>query len=339
MSPVRFNRVVRKELDNIRRAGLIDAEAYGQLCRRYPTGRWDWRSLGRWFVIFGAISLAAGAVLLARGLFEFTLEKLAVLLGLGTLGLLAGGYALRRRDYLWTGRALELLGGFSLIGLSFTLGIIYSSGSGNWPALLLIDLILLLPLAYALRNILLLVLSAVVFFTWFGGVTGYVSGWGAYWFGMNYPLRFLLAGVAIALVGLLHRRAEHRWLAGYPGFFYVWLAGGVFFAEMALWLMSLFGNVGEIWGYYEESALELLLFNLLWMGFNGALLHLGLRYQLRMLRAFAVTYLIIQGYTLFFWYLAEHLGPILSLALGGGAALGLVAHLESRRRAAQAGAA
>ena len=44
----------------------------------------------------------------------------------------------------------------------------------------------------ALANPLLLVLSAVVFFCWFGGVTGYASGWAMYWFGMNYPLRFLL---------------------------------------------------------------------------------------------------------------------------------------------------
>ncbi|STV57953.1 membrane protein [Klebsiella pneumoniae subsp. pneumoniae] len=32
---------------------------------------------------------------------------------------------------------------------------------------------------------------------WFGAETGYVSGWGAYWLGMNYPIRFVLFGGAL----------------------------------------------------------------------------------------------------------------------------------------------
>ena len=42
------------------REGLLDEATYGQLCDRYPTDGWDWRSLGRWFLIFGAISVMAG---------------------------------------------------------------------------------------------------------------------------------------------------------------------------------------------------------------------------------------------------------------------------------------
>ncbi|MFN6887354.1 DUF2157 domain-containing protein, partial [Proteus mirabilis] len=32
---------------------------------------------------------------------------------------------------------------------------------------------------------------------WFGAKTGYMSGWGAYWLGMNYPIRFVLFGSAL----------------------------------------------------------------------------------------------------------------------------------------------
>jgi hypothetical protein len=333
MKPARFNRVMQRQLDELLREGLIDTSIHAALARRYPVTRWNWTALGRWFTIFGGIALAAGVALLARTLFVFTYEKLAVLLAVAMVALFAGGWRLREKPYVWTRRSLELLGGFALIGLTFTLGIIYSTGSGNWPALLLIDLCLLLPLSYALGNLLLLVLSAVVFFTWFGGVTGYVSGWGAYWFGMNYPARFLAMGIGISLVGLLHRQAEYGLLTRFKGFFYVWLASGVFFSEMALWLMSLFGNFGSIWeGGYHASAGELILFNVVWAGANAGLLWLGTRYALRMLRGFAVTFLIIQGYTLFFWHVAGHLGPVLSLFIAGGAALGLVAYLEQRRR-------
>ncbi len=334
MSAHRFNRAARGELDQLLRDGLLDASAHSELIRRYPVNDWDWRSLGRWFLVFGGISLAAGVLMIAGSLFAFTLETLAIVLALAACGLFAGGQALRAGGYLWTRRTLELVGGFALIGLSFTLGIIFSSGSGNWPALVLIDLLMLLPLAYLLSNILLLVLSAVLFFVWFGGVTGYLSGWGAYWFSMNYPMRFFLAGTLISLIGLLHRYLETGWNERYRGFFYVWLASGVFFAEMSLWLMSLFGSFGSIWdGWHEPGAVELAAFNLLWAGANALLLWTGLRLSLRMLRGFAVTFLIIQGYTLFFWQIAGHLGPVLSLFVAGAGSLALVGWLERWRRA------
>jgi hypothetical protein len=334
VTPARFRQRVRRELDGLLREGLLDVETHQRLAERYPIGRWDWRSLGRWFLVFGALSLSGGTAIFLREIFHFTLEKLAVALGAAMAALFAGGRWSKWRGLAWTPPVLELLAGLCLIGLSFTLGMIYSTGSGNWPALLLIDLLILLPLAYLLDNGLLLVLSAVVFFVWFGGATGYLSGWGAYWFGMSYPLRFLLAGAAIAGVGVLHRLAESGPLAPYRGFFKVWLSAGLFFSEMALWLLSLFGNYGDMRNWrYQGGMQELLALNVLWAGGNALLVYLGTRFDLRMVRGYAVSFLIIQGYTLFFWHVAEHLGPTLSLLAAGGSALWLVLHLEQRRRA------
>ncbi|MFO1372691.1 MAG: hypothetical protein U1F42_09960 [Candidatus Competibacteraceae bacterium] len=303
--------------------------------RALPNWGWDWRSLGRWFLIFGAVSVMAGLVLLGRTLFEFTLSKLAVLLGTATLGCFGGAQWLKRSHphLLWSGLSLELLGGLLLIGLIFTLGVIFSTGSGNWPALLLLDLALLLGLSYALRNALLLVLSAVVFFTWFGGFTGYASGWGAYWFGMNYPLRFLAAAMVIIAVAVIHQQSEQGPLAPFRGFFKVWLSTGLFFAEMALWLLSLFGNFNLATdGWYRASAAELVVFNALWVILNGVLVWLGTRLVMRMLTGYGVTFLIIQVYTLFFAHLAEELGLLLTLLITGGSALGLTFYLEQRYR-------
>jgi len=328
------NSQVRGELDQLLREGVIDAPTHGQLAALYPTGTWDWRSFGRWFLIFGAIAAAAGAVILLRDVIVFTLWHLAALLAAVLVGLFAGGWELRRRRWSWTGRAAELLGGFALIGLSFTLGLIYSTGSGNWPALLLIDLVLLLALSYLRVNILLLCLSAVVFFTWFGGVTGYDSSWGAYWFGMNYPLRFLGAALVIAALGPAHILAEHRAAAPYRGFGKVWLSTGLFLAEMALWLLSIFGNFGDIDGPWREAEpAELLLFNGAWVLLNLALVYAGLRFAFRMVTGYGATFFIIQLYTLFFAHLAEELGWFASLVIAGGAALALALWLESRRRA------
>jgi hypothetical protein len=336
MNPTSRNRRVRRELDDLLRQGLLDEATHAQLSERYPTEGWDWRSLGRWFLIFGAVSVMAGLVILGRTLFEFTLEKLAVLLGVAMLASFGGGQWLKgtRPHLVWSALSLELLGGLLLIGLTFTLGMIYSTGSGNWPALLLIDLAVLLGLSYALRNVLLLILSAVVFFCWFGGFTGYASGWGAYWFGMNYPLRFLMAAMAMIAVAVIHQQSENGPLARYRGFCKVWLSSGLFFAEMALWLLALFGNfdLASDW-WYQAKVAELLLFNVLWAGLNVGLVVLGARLAMRMLTGYGATFLVIQIYTLFFAHLAEHLGLFLSLLIAGGGALALTFWLEQRRRA------
>lgn len=334
MSPAGFKQVVRRELLSYLRDGALERQTFEQLILRYPATPWDWHSLGRWLMIFGALSIAAGATIMARELFEFTLPKLAVMLAVALVVCVYAAQRLKPRSLHWTAKALELLAGFILIGLTFTLGIIYASGSGNWPALLLIDLVALLIATYLLNNLLLQILSLVVFFCWFGGFTGYASGWGAYWFGMHYPLRFLLAALLIVAIGFAHYRAESGPLQRYRGLFKVWLSGGVFFAEMSLWLMSLFGNFGDAgdWGYRPGVAV-LVFFNLLWAGGNALLLWLGVRHDLRMLRGYAATFLLIQAYTLYFWHIAGALGPVFGLGLGGGSILWLVIYLERRRRA------
>lgn len=335
MTPSARNRRVRRELDALLREGLLDEAAYRQLCGRYPTAGWDWRSLGRWFLIFGAVSVMAGLALLARTLFAFTLDQLALLLGIALLASFAGARWLQRSRpaLLWSRLSLELLGGLLAIGLTFTLGVLYSSGSGNWPALLLVDLVLLLGLSYALCNPLLLVLSAVVFFSWFGGFTGYASGWGAYWFGMNYPLRFLAAALVMLAVAVIHQQSEAGPLARYRGFCKIWLSSGLYFAEMALWLLALFGNFDLASDWWHQPKLgELLLFNGLWAGLNGALVWLGARWAMRMLTGYGVTFLVIQLYTLFFAHLAEDLGWLVSLLITGSSALALTFYLERRWR-------
>lgn len=333
MTPTTRNRRVRRELDALLREGLLDETAYRQLRDRYPTEGWDWRSLGRWFLIFGAVSIMAGLAILARTLFAFTLDQLALLLGIALLASFGGARWLQRHRpaLLWSRLSLELLGGLLAIGLTFTLGVLYSSGSGNWPALLLIDLVLLLGLSYALCNPLLLVLSAVVFFSWFGGFTGYASGWGAYWFGMNYPLRFLAAAMVMLAVAVIHQQSETGPLARYRGFCKIWLSSGLYFAEMALWLLSLFGNfdLASDWWHQSRPA-ELILFNGLWAGLNVALVWLGAHRAMRMLTGYGVTFLVIQLYTLFFAHLAEDLGWLLSLLITGGSALALTFYLERR---------
>ncbi len=332
MSPLARNRMLHVEFDQWLREGLLTPAQHADLAERYSVGRWDWHALGRWFSIFGGVGVAAGLYRVLSEAQFFTLPNLAMLLAVAVTALFGGAYALKKRSYRWPPRTLELLGAIGLVGLSFVLGMIFSTGSGNWPALLLIDLVVLVAMSYAFNNILLMVLSSVVFFVWFGGATGYEEGWGAYWFGMNYPLRFLGAAAVIIGAGAWHYDAEAGRLANYRGFAKVWISCGLFFAEMALWLLSIFGNFGDMNRWYEAGAGELVLFNALWALGNAALLGAGVRLRFAMLRGYAVTFLVIQGYTLYFSRIAPSLGFVAGGLLGGGSALGLVIWLEARRR-------
>lgn len=335
MSPLSRNRLVRAELDAWLREGAVTPRQHADLAERYVVEDWDWHSLGRWFSIFGGISVAAGLYLLIHDVLYFTPVHLAGALAVVLVLLFAGGIALKKRGYRWLPRVLELLGGIDLLGLSFVLGIIFSTGSDYWPALLLIDLGLLLVLSYAVNNILLMVLSLVVLFFWFGGYTDYDAGWGGYRFGLNHPLRFFGLAVAIIGAGVLHFRAEQRWLAIWKGFAKVWISCGIFLAEMTLWFLSIFGNFDfdEISGPWRRAlAMQSLLFNTVWLLCNLVVLALGTRLRFAMLRRYAVTFLVVQLCTLYVAKIQPALGFLLGSTLIGSSVLVLVVWLESRRR-------
>ena len=63
--------------------------------------------------------------------------------------------------------------------------------------------------------------------------------------------------------------------------------------------------------------------------------HMGTRYLMRMLRGYGVTFLIIQGYTLYFWHVAGELGIVLGSAVAGASALALVFCFEKQRKEKQ----
>jgi hypothetical protein len=334
MTPAKLKRAVREELALLVRQEILTAAQFEALQTRYPAGRWDVHSLGRWALVFGAVSTAVGASFLFHQFVGFNLETGSMVLAFSICFLLLLGQRSRRKQLILAARALELLAGIALIGLSYTIAFLYAKHGSNWAGPLLPDLAILLVMSYALLNPLLLVLSIVVFFSWFGGVTGYLSGWGAYYFGMNYPLRFLAAAVVMCAFAVIHMKSESGPLERYRGFSKIWLSAGVFFGEMSLWILSIFGNFGDLHNFrYEADEFELLVYNLLWGGANALLIWFGTARAARMLVGYGVTFLVIQLYTLFFQYVAGALGPFLTMLAAGGSALWLAFYLEGKRRA------
>ena len=122
-----------------------------------------------------------------------------------------------------------------------------------------------------------------------------MSGWGAYYLGMNYPLRFmlfggLLTGCALALE--THPIAQR--------FFRSTLVMGLLYLFIALWIMSIFGNYGDMHSWERVKQIELFHWSILFGAVAGWAIYHGLRQDNDITKGFGVTFLGINLYTRFF---------------------------------------
>jgi hypothetical protein len=326
VSPEARNRAVQAELDRLVGLGLLLPAARARIGERYPTGPVDLAALARWFTVMGAVSVAAGGVLLLRGVVgEWFLRHLFAALEVALLvlggALVAGGAWLRhRRSLRSTGAALELLGAMAVQGLLVVLAIHHSTGSRNWPALVGVLTVAGAILAYALRSRLVLVLAGVEAFVWFGGSTGYESGWGVYWLGMTYPARFVAAGLVFLGVAWIHARELP---APWQGFARVYAHLGMLDLHLALWFLALFGWLTDV-GRWQGTTLERLLFSALWAAVSLGCVGAASRLGLRLLRGYGLTFLLVDLYTFYFQFVAWNTGSLwfVHLLVLGGAMVG-----------------
>jgi hypothetical protein len=150
-------------------------------------------------------------------------------------------------------------------------------------------------LGLSLSSKLIWVFSILSLGSWFGAETGYVSGWGAYYLGMNYPLRFVLFGLALTGAsfgfGKVRRLAEFRHATYVLGLLYLFIA---------LWILSIFGDYGDIHRWYQARQIELVHWGLLFAVAAVAAIVYGLKQDDYTSRAFGITFLFINLYTKYF---------------------------------------
>jgi hypothetical protein len=145
---------------------------------------------------------------------------------------------------------------------------------------------------------------------WLGAETGYISGWGAYYLGMNFPLRFVIFGAALTLGS----GAFLLW-PGRRNFSRPTSVLGLLYLFIALWIMSIFGNYGDIESWYRADQIELWHWSLAFgLAALGAIWH-GIKYDDQLTRGFGITFLFINLYTRFFEYFWNHLHKAIFFAL------------------------
>lgn len=145
--------------------------------------------------------------------------------------------------------------------------------------------------------------------SWFGCETGYISGSGAYFLGMNYPLRFIPFGACVIGVAFFLRSIKQP--DRYQQFFKSTYVIGLLYLFIALWILSIWGN-----SYGADRS------NLLWSLLFGAAalgsIFYGLKHDDGISRGFGITFLAINLYTKYFeyfWNVADKTFFFLALGL------------------------
>ncbi len=322
------NRAIVAELAWLRERRILTADQALLIGERYPTGRWDIAVLIRWFTILGAVTAGVGVVLSASNLAMAIHLGEAALAGTVVGLIVLARWLIRAKGLVKTAAAVEMVSGFALQGLLFLVAYDVAPGGDNWPALVGIQAASLAVLAYVLRNRLVLIHACVCFFTFFGGETGYVSGYGAYWLKMTYPVRFLAAGAVFLAIAWAH---AVRLTGAFQSFSRVYAHFGLLIIHLALWFLSLFGWFGARVRWNDTDG-ERLLFSALWAGVSVACLWLAGTIGKRMLRGYGLTFLIIDAYTFYFQFIVARSGEawFVHLLLVGSSLVALGFWLERR---------
>jgi hypothetical protein len=216
----------------------------------------------------------------------------------------------RQPHRIYSNEAIFFLGVLALAGAIVFMGVALDTGSGHVSVLFLIASVLYALLGLWFPSALVWVFGLLSLGCWMGAETGYVSGWGAYYLGMNYPMRFVLFGAAMVALGLYGQRmADLSDLAEAPTLQARVLAMspqtkviGLLYLFIALWLMSIFGNYGDSLSWEHVRQYELSQWAVLFGGVALAAIWYGLKHDDGVVRGFGLTFLFINLYTRFFEY-------------------------------------
>ncbi|UII20293.1 DUF2157 domain-containing protein [Fulvivirga ligni] len=295
-------------IDEWEQNSVITPDEAEKLKNSYSIRPFDWKGLATysfWIaVICGVISVVS---IMADGIVIELIEKFFTSFDVGAcilFSLLAAGafyLGLKRRKTMplktMSNEALFLAGAlFTSVAIGY-LGEAIDTGSGHYSLLFLLSTIIFAGLAIWFPSTLVWIFALLSFGSWFGAETGYISGWGAYFLGMNYPLRFVVFGAILIGVSFLFKYNQKTFY-----FYKSTYILGLLNLFISLWILSIFGNYGDISSWYDVKQIELFHWGLIFAAVAVLAIVYGLKYDDYTSRSFGITFLFINLYTKFFEY-------------------------------------
>lgn len=316
--PRKHHGIVMRVVDRWRESGVIDGEISARLTASTSITSFDWQRTARYAFIIAIVCLviAVGAVLADKVLMELLMRifnapaavKCAFFSAVSAAIFWYGLLSRKKHPHrIYGNESIFFLGVLALAGAVFFLGVAIDTGSGRYSVLFLIASVLYALLGLWFPSTLVWVFGLASLGAWMGTETGYMSGWGAYYLGMNYPLRFVVFGAALTALGLVGEQTstpsntstfKARLLSMSPQTKVM----GLLYLFIALWIMSIFGNYGDMTKWEKVRQYELLHWSLLFGAASIAAIWYGLKRDDGALRGFGLTFLFINLYTRFFEY-------------------------------------
>ncbi|MGL5599718.1 MAG: DUF2157 domain-containing protein [Silvania sp.] len=313
-------RTIRRALDEWEQEGALSAADAQRLTGTLKRVVLDWQRLSRYafWTALACAMIALGSLFADSELMTWIIDLISfssfARIGLPALlavGFYLWGFSRQRQESQWhySTEAILFLGVlFTAIAL-WQLGERLDNGSGHIAPLFLAGCAVYGLVGYFGRSGLVWLFFLLSLGSWLGAETGYMSGWGAYWLGMNYPVRFIFFGGALlalcwGLRSILHRR--HLYTTS--------KATGLMYLFIALWIMSIFGNY-DIDSWYGTTRAALLPWALLFAVAAVICIYISLKTDDGMLRGFGLTFLGINLYTRYFEYFWDGMHKVLFFLL------------------------
>ncbi len=298
--------VVRTAIDQWNRDGVIGDTEAATLAATIEVQYFDWRKLAKysfWIALFSIVASVSAAlsdrvlISILQALFDAPPLARCAALALAAAAVYRWGLHRRAKtpDKIYRNEAIMCLGVLATAGAVSQLGLALDTGSGHVSLLLLLSFLIYALLGVLLESTLIWIFALLSLGSWMGTETGYMSGWGAYYLGMNYPLRFVLFGALLTGAALAFE--QHPIGAR---FHRSTLVMGLLYLFIALWIMSIFGNYGDLHTWERVRQIELFHWSILFGAVAGWAIYHGSRHDNDTTKGFGLTFLGINLYTRFF---------------------------------------
>ncbi|MBR8535951.1 hypothetical protein KDU71_10315 [Carboxylicivirga sediminis] len=301
-------KVINEAIEHWHASDIIDDATRASLSGSVETRRFEWKKLAIysfWIsivcVIISFSALVADELLMELIERFFTSSDVVLCLSFAAIASMLYLWAFMRQkrhpQKVFSNEFIVMIGILSTATAIAYLGKALDSGDGHFSVLFLIATIVYGCIGLLFPSKLVWVFAILSLGAWFGTETGYISGWGAYYLGMNYPLRFVVFGLALTALSFVFSRFKP--LRPFQKSTYTL---GLLYLFIALWILSIFGNYGD-WDEWEQiKQISLFGWGLIFGLFAIAAIAYGLKFDDYTSRSFGITFLFINLYTKFFEY-------------------------------------
>ncbi len=301
--------------------GLVDSEQSEKLRNSYEVKGFDWMRLAKYSFW---IALVCGATsftfLIVNDTIVNWLKKLyytpdiiiSIISAVMAAFFFLWGRRLEKRfpEKIYSNEAVIFTGVLFTACCIAYLGKTFDDGSGHYSILFLISVFVYGFLAWRMDSRLIWLFALVSLGSWFGTETGYQTQWSDYFLGMNYPLRFVAFG--ILLVVACHTLRNRRWFSEFWELTYII---GLLYLFLSLWLLSIFGNYGNIDNWWKVKQITLFYWGIISLAMAGGFMLYGLKSKDTIAREFGITFLLIFIYTKYFEYFWDSTNHTLFFAI------------------------